>query len=101
MPLQEEDEDDNSSATEAAQVDRGLRGLTHEILRERAPYENEDPRDPLWLRWLKFFSILLVLPLLCGLGFGYAGIGFSLGGAIGFVLALTYVVRCLAKGIDP
>lgn len=102
MSLQERDDPDpNRRETPREQVNRGLNALTDEVFRERAPYENEGPRDTFWLRWLKFMSVVFALPLLCGLGFLYADLGFLIGAAFGLVLALIYVVRCIVKGIDP
>jgi hypothetical protein len=86
---------------ESEQVDRGLRGLTSEVFRQRAPYEDTGPRDAAWLRWAKFLSILFVLTLLCGFGFVYADGSFLVGAAIGLALGITYVVRCIMRDMDP
>ena len=87
-------------------------------------------RDAMWLRWLKFGSIILVPAVVFGLGFlfvdyltQYQGETYSeraraerrvksdtvesmrfrfvIGALVGGGLGLVYVVRCIARRVDP
>jgi len=91
--------------------------------------EPQEPRDPAWLRWLKFASLILIPALGCGLalfGVDYyiqykrmdldpshalqqTGMGltyqfrdfFIVGACIGGGLGLFYVIRCIIRKVDP
>lgn len=86
-----------------------------------------EPRDPVWLRWLKFASIVFILAVGCGLlvfGADYfaqykkmdvaraaqeTGMGltyryrndFFSGAGIGGAMGLVYVIRCIIRKVDP
>jgi hypothetical protein len=87
------------------------------------PVDPDGRRDPGWLRWVKFGSIILFPAIVLGLGFLFGPyftkyntrthyeesrdtvrgmrfrffVGASVGGGIG----LIYVVRCLVRRTDP
>jgi hypothetical protein len=91
--------------------------------------EPEEPRDPAWLRWLKFASIVLIPAVGCGLvlfGVDYfaqyqrmridsthalqdTGMRmtnefrnyFIAGACIGGGAGLFYVIRCIVRKVDP
>ena len=89
----------------------------------------EEPRDPAWLRWLKFASIIVIPAVFLGLAFcgvayfkeynraryhmaeaaqqtedqvtGRLRTTFFLGAVIGGGLGLGYVIRCIIRKVDP
>jgi hypothetical protein len=90
----------------------------------------DEPKDALWLRWLKFASLIILPAAVVGLGFlfedyvvHYSGetyyqrqraekrveqdsvrsmkLRFVVGSCIGGSLGLIYVVRCLVRKMDP
>ncbi len=89
-----------------------------------------EPRDPAWLRWLKFSAIIFVLAVVFGAGFAFEdyfeqynarndyqqaraekrveqdSIGqmkfrIYLGAGLGATLGSIYVIRCLLRKVDP
>ena len=89
---------------------------SHEVFLERAAFEDEGPRDSRVMRWMKFGSILVVLPIAAGLGLAleeylrvshrrlgdsYVRVSFMIGASAGAILAVAYVVRCIAQDKDP
>jgi hypothetical protein len=110
-------------------VTDGLFEVAKEALKEPETDEDE-PRDPPWLRWVKFASLVLGLAILFGSGFLLAdyvqqytahdyvartgaerrvardSIGsmkarFFIGAGIGGGLGMIYVVRCIVRKVDP
>jgi hypothetical protein len=92
--------------------------------------DSDSPRDPWWLRWLKYLSIIAVPAIVLGLGFlfedyieqyssdsGYKRarserrvehdttssmkFRFWLGAGVGGGLGMIYVVRCMVRKVDP
>ena len=88
------------------------------------------PRDPSWLRWLKYLSIIVVPAMILGVGFlfvdyieqynadsGYKRaraeqrvqhdttssmkFRFWMGAGVGGGLGMIYVVRCIVRKVDP
>ncbi|MBI5771277.1 MAG: hypothetical protein HZA93_26115 [Verrucomicrobia bacterium] len=111
----DEEADEHSTALGAMDCAAG------EVLRKRASYENEGPRDSALLRWLKFAAILIVLPVIFGVGLAveeyfrveddeaplvmqsdaWLMVRFKIGAAVGTAVGLAYVVRCILKKEDP
>jgi len=89
-----------------------------------------EPRDPTWLRWLKYVSIVALPALIFGLGFLFEDyflksggktyyqrqlaernvqrdsvssmkLRFIVGAGLGGSLGLIYVIRCLRRRVDP
>jgi hypothetical protein len=92
--------------------------------------DSESPRDPWWLRWLKYISIISAPAIVLGLGFlfedyieeynadsGYKRavaerrvehdttrsmkFRFWMGASVGGGLGMIYVVRCMVRKVDP
>lgn len=80
---------------------------------ERSAFEEEGPRDSRLMRWAKFGSILVILPILFGLGLVFeeffrvsrravdVRVSFIIGASVGAIFAIAYVTRCIARDIDP
>jgi hypothetical protein len=99
----------------AGKIDRGPRHP------QRAAAD--EPRDPWWLRCLKFGCVVVVPAIVLGIGFlfGYYFVAgrrggvyltrddteafmkfrFWLGAFIGGSIGLIYVVRCIVRKVDP
>ena len=88
-----------------------------------------DERDPSWLRWLKFVSVIVVPAAILGVGFflgpyylderisrayrihgsqlimsdtiGFMKLRFWIGAALGGGLGMIYVVKCVIRRVDP
>jgi hypothetical protein len=89
-----------------------------------------EPRDPAWLRWLKYISIITLPALVFGLGFLFEDyflessgptyrqrqlaargvqhdtissmkLRFIIGAGLGGSLGLIYVIRCIRRSVDP
>jgi hypothetical protein len=125
MPLDDNDEDEG--------VFGFLIGAIKEVVVDAATFKPEidpdEPRDPAWLRWLKFLAIILIPAVFVGLVF--FGVGFLIeyhtakygpstavnstgdevttrlkhffecGAAFGGLCGLFYVIRCLIRKVDP
>ena len=92
--------------------------------------DSDSPRDARWLRWLKYVSIIVVPAIILGSGFLFydyieqyrAGtfsqiarasrnvrqdslvdmkLRFWIGAGVGGGLGLIYIVRCMARKVDP
>jgi hypothetical protein len=92
--------------------------------------EPGEPRDPTWLRWVKFSAVIIVPAVLLGLGLLFVDYvtqfsgnsyyerqraerrvehdsvqamkwRFVIGSCIGGGLGLVYVVRCIVRKVDP
>ena len=119
MPMSDDDDEPETIlGTLGSAVSDGL-------LNGAAPDDPGIPRDPGWLRWLKFLAIILAPALIFGLiGFfsvmnpghdsAYAiksyfwddttdamKFRFWTGAALGGLLGLIHVVRCLIRKVDP
>src|SRR5262245_24763013 len=108
----------------------GLSDFANDALNYSPEPGRGKPRDALWLRWLKFASIILLPAVVFGLGFlfvdylmQYQGESYSLraraesrvkndsvesmryrfvtGALVGGGLGLIYVVRCILRRADP
>lgn len=125
MPLDDDNEDEG--------VFGFLFGAIKDLVVDAATYKPEidpdEPRDPGWLRWLKFLTIILIPAFFVGLicfGVGFlieyhmakhfpaAAIDapadqvtktlkhfFECGAAFGGLFGLLYVIRCLIRKVDP
>ena len=89
-----------------------------------------EPRDPAWLRWLKYLSLIVLPAAVFGLGFLFEDyflesngqtyrlrqraasriqhdsvssmkLRFIIGASLGGGLGLIYVVRCVRRRVDP
>jgi len=91
--------------------------------------DQDGPRDPAWLRWAKFFSIIVVGAVVVGVLFALADYimqcssdwyqrsraekniqlttwedmraRFFIGSFLGGGFGVAYVIRCLLKNLDP
>ena len=111
--------------------DEGLAKIVEdELLREPDADEPDVPRDPLWLRSVKFAAIVVFAAVVIGGIFAFSVYfvqftghtslereqaqrvadkdsqeqlfgRFLIGACVGGGCALIYVVRCLIKGVDP
>ncbi|HSU53594.1 MAG TPA: hypothetical protein VLT36_06015 [Candidatus Dormibacteraeota bacterium] len=111
-------------------VTEGLSEFAKDALSYKPESDPDEPRDALWLRWLKFSSVIILPALVVGLGFvfedyvmhsnsttayqrsraekrvqrdsvGAMKIRFLVGSGIGGSLGLIYVVRCIVRKVDP
>jgi hypothetical protein len=106
-----------------------LNDVVDEVMRGPEPNDPAEPRDPLWLRSLKFAAIVFVLAFIFGLfavSFDYLSQyresqadermsahltqkdvthelrnWFLTGAGIGGGLGLIYVVQCIFRKVDP
>jgi len=102
-----------------------------DAVRDTGASDDPNPlRDPAWLRWAKFISVIAALAILFGVGFlvydyveqsrtdnrwrseaarraverdsiGQAEFRFAFGASVGGGLGILYVARCVLRKIDP
>ena len=107
-----------------------LSDIVSEALDSTPANDPDEPRDPAWLRWSKFVSIMFICAVVFGAVFAFADyfkqynarndyeraraerrvehdsmgdlkFRFFLGGGIGAAIGGIYVVRCLVRKVDP
>ena len=125
MPLDDNNEDEGVFGF----LIRTIKELVVDATTYKPEIDPDEPRDPLWLRWLKFLTIIFIPAVFVGLicfGVGFlieyhtakygpsatvdpTGDGvtarlrhfFECGAAFGGLFGLFYVIRCLIRKIDP
>ena len=107
-----------------------LSDVLDEALDGPSANDPDEPRDPAWLRWSKFASLMFIAALVFGLAFGFEDyleqysarndyertraekrvehdsmdqmkFRIYLGAGIGAAIGSIYVVRCLIRKVDP
>ena len=111
-------------------VTEGLSDFAKDALSYTPESNPDEPRDALWLRWLKFTSLIILPAIVVGVGFVFEDYvrrssgetysqrqraenrvehdsvrsmkwRFVVGSCIGGSLGLIYVVRCIVRKVDP
>src|SRR5262245_32934144 len=109
-------------------VDNELSDFASDALSFTPTPARGEPKDPAWLRWLKYLSLIVLPAAVFGLGFLFEDyflesngqtyrqraaaavqhdsinsmkLRFIIGAGLGASLGLIYVIRCITRKVDP